>query len=136
MLIQSIFYPFEMISKRGRGVSLQTIVNGPTVTGRTNGEVSEIDTSAILDGGRLHIVAVNRSLVEHADIEVVVADKAIAAFHSGEALTGPDPKAANSYEEPELIVSRPMDEVLVCDGKACLHLPPMAVAAMTLELQR
>jgi len=136
MLIQSIFYPFEMISKRGRGVSLQTIVNGPTVTGRTNGEVSEIDTSAILDGGRLHIVAVNRSLIEHADIEVVVADKAIAAFHSGEALTGPDPKAANSYEEPELIVSHPMDEVLVCDGKACLHLPPMAVAAMTLELQR
>ncbi len=51
MLIQSIFYPFEMFSKRRAGISLQPIVNGPKYVGATNGEAAYVDTSAILDGG-------------------------------------------------------------------------------------
>ena len=57
MLIQSIFYPFEMFSHRRAGISLRTDVQGPTYTGRKNGLASYIDASAILDGDRLNPVS-------------------------------------------------------------------------------
>ena len=39
LLIQSIFYPFEMFSKRREGISLQPVLQGPVYTGQTNGQV-------------------------------------------------------------------------------------------------
>ena len=50
MLIQSIFFPFEMFSSRRDGIALQTQIIGPTYEGGTNGSVPYVDTSTILDG--------------------------------------------------------------------------------------
>ena len=134
LLIQSIFYPFEMFSKRRTGVSLRPVVQGPGYTGRTNGPVPYIDASAILDGDRLHLFATNRSLTEAASIRVVLADHAVTALESAEILTGPDPKAANSYENPDGITPRSFDAVQVVEGQAQLELPPLSVLAATWRL--
>ena len=134
MLIQSIFYPFEMFSKRRAGISLQTIVNGPVYTGQTNGQVPYVDTSAILDGDRLHLFAVNRGLTESAPIHLQLADRSILALENAELLTGPDAKSANSYEQPHLVRSRPWAGAQLTNGKAVFELPPLAVAAITWRL--
>ncbi|MEP6896054.1 MAG: alpha-L-arabinofuranosidase C-terminal domain-containing protein, partial [Chloroflexota bacterium] len=105
MLIQSIFYPFEMFSKRRAGISLQTKVSGPIYTGQTNGTAAYIDTSAIMDGDRLQLFAVNRSPTESAPIRVQIADRSILSLEDAELLTGPDSKAANSFEQPDVIKS-------------------------------
>jgi alpha-N-arabinofuranosidase len=131
MLIQSIFYPFEMFSKRREGVSLQTVVNGPVYTGQTNGQVAYVDTSAILDGERLHLFAVNRSLTESAPIQLHLADRSILALENAELLTGPEAKAANSYEQPHLVKSRPWAEAQLENGQATFMLPPLSVTATT-----
>jgi alpha-N-arabinofuranosidase len=130
-LIQPTFFPFEMISKRRQGTALQLAVEGPGYEGATNGWVHTIDASAILGEGRLQVFAVNRSLDEVAPLQIKVADGAIAALESGELLTGTDPKAVNTFEQPDLVRPQALEGVRTVDGRAEVELPPLSVAAMT-----
>lgn len=135
MLIQSIFYPFEMFSKRREGVSLKPVLQGPSYTGRTNGITSYIDTSAILSGDRLHLFVVNRSLIESAPIQVYLADRSILALENAEILTSPDAKSSNSFEQPDIVKAHAWTEARVNKGQAVFELPPLAVLATTWRLE-
>jgi len=137
MLVQTIFYPFEMFSKRRAGVSLRPAVRGPTYEGKTNGVVPFVDASAVLDaaGRRLHVFATNRSLDQKAEVRIDLLSPRIARLLVAEILTGPGPKAANSFEKPDAIRSQPFDEVVVAKGAATAVLPPLSLAAMTFAIQ-
>lgn len=134
MLIQSIFYPFEMMSRRRDGIALRVATDGPVYESKESGTVTEIDSSAILDGSRLHVFATNRSIDTPAQVRIAVADGAIAALESGEIVFGDDPRAANSYESPNTVIARPFEKVSVSGGAATAELPPLAFAAITLTL--
>jgi len=134
LLIQSIFYPFEMFSKRRRGVALRAAVDGPGYESKSYGPVSFIDASAVLDADRLHVFATNRSLDEPAEARIGLADRQIAALESAEVLTGPDARAANSFERPGTVEPQSFHEVKIARGQAAAKLPPLSVAAMTLKL--
>ncbi len=131
LLIQSIFYPFEMMSKRRRGISLRPVVNGPGYESASFGYVHDLDASAIYDHGLLHVFAVNRSLTETAQVRIVLADRPISDLCSGELLTGPHAQAANSFEQPDAVIAHPLDGVEIVEGQAVVCLPPLAMAAMT-----
>jgi alpha-N-arabinofuranosidase len=135
MLLQSIYYPLEMYTKRRTGVSLQPVVQGPTYEGKTNGQVSYIDASAILEDDKLHLFTTNRGLAEVLSVEVKIADRSIAALESAEILTGPEPKAMNSFEQPDLIKARPFEAIKIAHGLATVTLPPLSVGAMTFQLK-
>ena len=135
LLVQSIFYPFEMFSRRRDGISLKTSTTGPGYEGKTNGAASYIDSSAILNEDQLHVFITNRSLDEIARVQIHMTDQNIAALDRAESLTGPDPKAFNSFEQPDLIKSGPFSECRIVDGRAELELPPMSVSAMTFRLR-
>jgi alpha-N-arabinofuranosidase len=134
MLLQSTFYPFEMMSKRRDGIALRPAVAGPTYEGKTNGVVHTVDTSAILGEDTLHVFAVNRSQDEPAPACVVLGDRAITALESAELLSGPGAQAANSFEQRDVIRSRPFADVKIAAGQATLQLPPLSVAALTFRL--
>ena len=133
LLVQSIFYPFEMMSKRRTGQSLRQAIEGPEYTGATNGVVKTIDTSSILNGKELNLFTSNRDQEKTAEICVDLADREIIALANAEILTGPDAKAANSFENPEVITAQPFAEVLIKNGHAYYELPPLSFAAVTLE---
>jgi alpha-L-arabinofuranosidase len=135
LLLQSTFYPFEMFSRRREGVSLQPVVVGPTYEGQKNGEVPYLDTSAILNGDTLHVFMTNRSLGEPMTVQVKVADQAIVAVDSAEILTGPEPKAMNSFEQPDLIQTQPFQDIKITAGLATVTLPALSVAAITFRLE-
>ena len=135
ILIQSTFYPFEMFSRRREGTSLKTIVTGPGYEGKTNGAVHYIDASAILNGKQLHIFITNRNLDETARVHIHIADQNIAALNSAELLTGPDAKAFNSFEQPDIIKLSPFSECRIVNGVAELELPALSVSAMTFRLE-
>ncbi len=135
MLIQSIFHPFEMFSRRRDGISLKPVVNGPVYEGKTNGVVHYIDASAILNGERLHVFITNRSLDEAARVQINIADKSIAAMESAELLTGPDAQASNSFEQPDVINPIPFTERVIAKGRAEVELAPLSVSAMTFRLE-
>jgi alpha-L-arabinofuranosidase len=134
MLIQSIFYPFEMFSRRREGISLRTVVTGPAYEGKTNGRVNTVDASAILEGDRLHVFATNRSLDESAILRINLADRDIAALDGAELLTGPNAKAANSFEHPDQIKPRSFSDVKIAQGRVEMELAPLSVTALTFRL--
>jgi alpha-N-arabinofuranosidase len=134
MLIQSIFYPFAMFSRRKDGIALRKVVTGPTYAGGTNGTVHYIDTSAILGDGKLHVFTTNRSLDECADVDVVLSDGELNSLVSGEILAGDDPNAANSFEQPDLVKAHPFADVEFTGGIASFRMPPLSVAALTLSI--
>ena len=134
MLIQSIFYPFEMFSKRRNGVALRISLDGPGYESTTNGHTDFIDASAILDETRLHVFLTNRSVCETADVCVALADVSITSCESGEVLSGPGAKASNSLEDREVIKAENFQAIRIGDGRARCRLPPLSFAAMTLNL--
>ncbi|MGC9522804.1 MAG: alpha-N-arabinofuranosidase [Anaerolineae bacterium] len=134
LLIQSIFYPFEMFAQRGAGTALQVVVDGPIYESDSYGTVPYIDASAILDGDHLHVFASNRNLSDPATVRVSIADRAIRDLESAEVLTGPDAKAANSFKDPDVVQSQPLEDVTVASGEAEVVLPPLSVAAMTFRV--
>jgi alpha-N-arabinofuranosidase len=134
MLIQSIFYPFEMFSKRRKGASLRLSVDGPCYEGATNGRVTYVDASVILDGNTLHVFLTNRSVDETAEVRVIPADMSITSCESAEILSGPDAKAANSFEEPDLVVPEVFASIDIADGRARCQLPPLSFVAVTFHL--
>ena len=134
LLVQSIYYPFEMFYKRRKGTSLRLSIDGPTYVSESYGETSNIDASAILDDGRLHVFATNRSLDDVAVVHLQIADADLETMVSGEMLTGISPQSANSFEDPDVVSSRPFTEAKVANGEATVVLPPLSVTAMTFGL--
>jgi alpha-N-arabinofuranosidase len=134
LLVQSIFYPLEMYSKRREGVALLPAVNGPFYEGKTNGQVNFVDASAILNQNKLNVFLINRNLDEPAVVKIDVGDRDLSALDCAELVTGPDAQAANSFGGPDLIQSQPFAEVRISHGKATAELPPLSVAAMTFLL--
>jgi alpha-N-arabinofuranosidase len=134
MLLQSSFYAFEMMANRREGTALRVSVDGPDFASEVRGRAKVIDASAILGDGKLHIFAVNRSVDAASDVRVALADASIASLSSGELLTGPDAKAANCFEAPDVVRSQPFDAVAVADGDAVFTMPPLSLVALTLDL--
>ena len=133
MLVQSIFHPFEMFSRRRQGLTLRPAVRGPSYEGKTNGPVHTIDASAVLGDGLLHVFLTNRDLSQKAKVKVQF-NRVLRGLRDGELLTGPDAKAANSYEQPDVVRPRPLKGVKLAGETAELTMPPLSLAAMTLEL--
>jgi alpha-N-arabinofuranosidase len=135
LLVQSTFYPFEMISRRRTGVSLRVSHDGPTYDGRTHGSVPVIDSSAILNRHELSVFMTNRSVSQAATVTIDIADRTIAALASGEILAGPGPKAQNTWQAPDVVRSHALEGVTVKNGAATVELPALSFAAATFRLE-
>jgi alpha-N-arabinofuranosidase len=134
MLLQTIFYPFAMYSTRRDGVALQPAVSGPAYDSPSYGRVNYIDTSAILGDGVLHTFLVNRNTSETAEVEINPGGGKIESVQSAEVVSGSDPNASNTYENPTAICGKPLQTVKVGDGKASVQLPPLSVTAITFKV--
>jgi alpha-N-arabinofuranosidase len=136
LLVQSIFYPFEMMSRRRNGLSLQVALDGSGYESAEHGWASLIDASAILDDDKLHCFLVNRSVTDAQVVQITPADTAVSTLINGELLTGPDAKAANSWEAKDVVGKRPFSDIRINNGAATVELPPLSMAALTLQLER
>ncbi|NCC36665.1 MAG: alpha-N-arabinofuranosidase, partial [Chloroflexia bacterium] len=113
MLIQSIYYPFEMFAKRRQGTALRVAVDGPSYEGKTNGVVTFVDASAILNERKLQVFVTHRGLDQAMDLTVDLADVTIGEIECAEIVAGNDPKVANSYENPSAVCAREFDGLAV-----------------------
>ncbi len=103
---QTIFYPYMLTSKYGRGTVLNTIVRAPMYESRYHGEVSCLDSVVLWDEEAevLTIFAVNKDLEE--DMEVSCDLRQFAEYEMVEqiVLTHEDMKAVNTEEKPWNVV--------------------------------
>jgi len=130
---QSIYYPFEMYSRRRAGEALRIAAEGRTyLAGKDT--VPYVDAAATLDRNCLSVFLVNRSLTEKASVTIAPADRAVSRLVDGETLAGNDPQAANTFGKPDALRPRRFTELTVSGGRASLVLEPLSVTALTLEL--
>jgi alpha-N-arabinofuranosidase len=134
VLRQSIYWPIQMMSARRQGESLRVTVDGPRYEGKTHGSVAFIDAAAVLDGRRLSVFASNRDPAAAHDLTIAVADAKVAKVISAEIVTGPDAKAHNTFDKPDVVGMHKLDGISLAGGKATLQLPPLSFAAATVEL--
>ena len=135
MVLQTIFYPIEMFSKRRTGNSLRVAVEGPGYVSKNYGEAKYVDASAILNGGELSVFLVNRDIEAPAEVVVKLGDASVEKLLSAECFTGKDPKTANTFEAPNQAVSCNHDDVVIRDGVAVVTLPAMSVYAGTFSIR-
>jgi alpha-N-arabinofuranosidase len=93
-----------------------------------------IDTSVILGDGVLHVFASNRSLDAEHELKIDLAGATIQSLRDAEIVTGTDPKASNSFENPNVVTKETFNAATVQDGVATVTLPALSFTAMTFNL--
>jgi len=134
LLVQSIFWPFQMLSSATSGVSLSPHVDGPSIATRRRGEVAALDVAATHDStaGRAMISIVNRSTDETLDTAVELVGLAPREA-SARMIHHVDPKAHNTWDSKEVIV--PTDhELSPADGELRLALPPLSLTTVSISV--
>jgi alpha-N-arabinofuranosidase len=125
---QTIFHPFALTSRHGRGTVLRTPVAGPEYDTSAYGAVPTADAVAVLSdsGEELTVFAVNRDQREPlpAVIDVRALPALRVAHHTY--LGGDEPSAANTQDAPDRVVPRTGAALPVDGGMVRIVLPPLS----------
>jgi alpha-N-arabinofuranosidase len=130
---QTIFHPFALTSRHGRGTVLRTPVSAPGYETSAFGVVPKADAVAVLSGAddelagdELTVFAVNRDQREPlpAVIDVRSLPALRVAHHTY--LGDDEPSAANTQDAPDRVVPRTGSVLPVDGGMVRMVLPPLS----------
>lgn len=135
MVKQSIYYPFKMMASRARGKALDVYVDVATYSTESTPNIPYIDVSASWDEAREQgaCFIVNRHLSESITVTIDIADaqsplKAV----NGEVVAGTDPKAHNTFDQPNAVVSQPFSGMSGQGQQIVVTVPPLSATAFDL----
>ncbi len=135
LLKQSIFYPFLLFSRLASGNSLDVLLQSPRHETRQYGDVPLLNASATHDPetrlGALFLV--NRSQTDPVPLSFQWYDVRPLHVRAWQ-LCGTDPKAVNSFEQPNRVVARPLAVRSIETGSEIL-LPPLSFTAFEMMLR-
>ena len=133
MFKQSIFYPLELFSRHAAGVSLDALVQVPSHETKRFGEMPLLDVCASFDEANSSGAAflVNRSLTETLEVQINWHGTSAKTVTGAWQVTGTDPKAANSFENPNMVVSHALSGIGINDARVSISLPPMSFTTIT-----
>ena len=125
---QTIFHPFALTSRYGRGTVLRTPIVSPPYSTSAFGMVAKADAVAVLSdsGDELTVFAVNRD--QHEPLPVTVDVRSLPALRvAHHTYVGDDePTAANTQGAPDRIVPRAGADVPAHGGILEIVLPPLS----------
>lgn len=136
MLKQSIYYPLMLFSRLAGGNALDVLVKAPMYETKQFGAMPLLDVSAShnTETGKHAVFIVNRSQTDNITVDLNWQDmkpKTIDCVHQ---VAGTDPKAANSYENPNQIIAVTVQAPQVDGGCATITLPPLSFTAIEAAL--
>lgn len=136
MLKQSIYYPIMLMSNLANGNSLDVKVNAPLYETNLFGEMPLLDVSSSHnpETNTNSIFIVNRSQTESLPVDLIWQDMAPRGVNSAHQLSGTDPKAANSFSNPDMVTAVAIDAPDISDGQATMMLPPLSFTAIEVAL--
>ena len=122
---QTIYYPFELTSRYGRGTVLQPVVDSPVHDTATHENVSDLCSTVVWNQEKeeLTIFAVNRNVTE--ELELSVDTRSLAEYRLAEhiVLECGDMKAANSAGKED-VAPKTADRSTQEEGKVISVLKP------------
>lgn len=133
LLLQSIFYPFEMIRRAAGSHALRTLVECPAYSAGDRNGVPVVDVAATIDekSGKTSVFLVNRSSTDPLEVTIeVMGATPRSARASG--FGGEDPKAANSWEKPDTIKPSPLETRLRGD-RCTVRVPSIGFATVEID---
>ncbi|MBK8027159.1 MAG: alpha-N-arabinofuranosidase [Chloroflexi bacterium] len=136
VLKHSTFYPIMLFSRLASGAALDVAVNSPQYETERFGAMPLLDVSASYDEstGSSAVFIVNRSQTESVPAELnwqALKPKSIRAVTQ---MSGTDPKAFNSLENPNVVVPVQVAPPQVQNGCAELLLPPLSFTVIETQL--
>jgi alpha-N-arabinofuranosidase len=134
---QTIFHPFAITSRLGRGEALRAEVAGPTIATGRFGDVSAVDSVVTRDeeAGTAAVFLVNRSRTEPITVDVALHGFGALSITETATLTDEDPEATNTAEHPDRVAPAPNDSAAVSDGTLTITLPPVSWTAVALTTE-
>ena len=125
---QTIFYPFMLFSRYAKGAALDAAVRAPVVATKQYGDVPALDVSASYDAesGEKVVFIVHRGLEESLPVDLVWQSGAPVEVTSVVQVAGSDPKAANTFEQPEQITAVEVDKGVLDGSTHSLTLAPLS----------
>jgi len=135
LILQTIFYPFELYRRTCGQQALDIFWDGETFSGTYEGReftgVRILDVTATLDESRKQLVVyvVNRSQTEAMETTISLADGQFAGSIQASVINGPDVKAENTFEKPNQVGTR--ETTLEASGKSLTYsFEPHSVTAL------
>jgi alpha-L-arabinofuranosidase len=126
------FYVFKLVSNHAHGDTLDVHVKAPLLNTRLYDQAPILDVSASLDveTGRGALFLVNRSQTDAVTTELIWQDQQAMQIKQAWQLAGSDPKAVNTWDDPERLVARGIPAPAVTDDRATVTLPPLSFTAL------
>jgi len=136
LLKQPTYYPFLLFSKLATGAALDVAVRAPMYQTAKFGDMPLLDVSASYDEATnaSAIFIVNRSQTESIPVELNWQDRAPKSIKAVHQLSGTDPKAANTFENPNQIVAVNAAAPAIDSQSATLIVPPLSFTAIEVAL--
>ena len=136
MLKQTIYYPLLLFSRMAKGNSLDTLVQAPIYETTKFGDMPLLDVSAAHDSenGTNSIFIVNRSQSETVPLTIEWQDSAPSRVTTAQQISGSNPKAHNSWDNPNNVTISAIHAPKVIDGTAQMRVPPLSFTALEVQL--
>jgi alpha-N-arabinofuranosidase len=131
LLKQTTHYPIALVTNHARGVALEALTQAPHYQTRLYGAMPVLDVSASYDAeqDRGALFVVNRS-AEPVTADVEWRGAAPGRVLGGYQLSGTDPKAVNTFEQPHTIVPQALAGGAVEGGRVTVTLPPLSFTVL------
>ena len=132
LLRQSIYYPFQLFRRYARGLSLDANCLSPSYETSRFGPVPLLDVSACHDpeSGASAVFIVHRGQQAHLPVEIAWQGWRPEGQARLIQLSGDDPKAANSFDDPDRVAPHDLGSVQLQEGRLELALPPLSFSVL------
>lgn len=136
LLLQSIYYPFELYSQNAGATALDICWAGDTFQGGGHAGLRVLDVAGTLDptGKRVALFAVNRSASNHAETSVVLQEGEWAGECVVQVVNGAGPKALNTWSDPFAVGVR-SQSIDASRREVRLAFEPHSVTVVTLPIR-
>jgi alpha-N-arabinofuranosidase len=136
LLKHTTYYPIALFNRLAQGDALDVAVQAPTYETPQFGAMPLLDVSSSYDAatGSNVVFIVNRSLTDDVPVTLQWQDKQPTRVTAAYQLAGNDPKAVNSFENPDAIVTKSIAAPKVQDGQTQLVLPPLSFTVVEVAL--
>jgi alpha-N-arabinofuranosidase len=136
LLKHTTYYPLLLFSKLATGIALDVNVKSPTYQTEKFGEMPLLDVSSSYDevNNGQAIFIVNRSQTGSMIVELHWQDRTPEAISAAHQLSGTDPKAFNSFENPSRVVTTQITAPKLDGKRTVLKVPPLSFTALEVKL--
>lgn len=131
---QTIYYPYAWALKHGKGAALDIFLQSPVYPVRDMGQATLLDVAATHDAatGETCAFMLNRDLHDEHELKLEFRQAAPTKVIAFTTLTGPDLKAANTFDAPNRVAAHNL-EAPKTGGAITVKLPPQSYSVLVLK---